>query len=80
MMDRRRYGVIEVSRINDRTYHLTIGGRMWSEVENPDGVGPSLDPETMASEPGSVPAWTGNSKIDRIVALASEAIRHANKG
>jgi hypothetical protein len=33
MKDRRRYGVIEVRRINDRTYHLTIGGRMWSEVE-----------------------------------------------
>ena len=32
-MDRRRYGVIEVHRINERTYHLTIGGRMWSEVE-----------------------------------------------
>jgi hypothetical protein len=48
--------------------------------DNPDGVGPSLDLETMASEPGSVPAWTGNSMIDRIVALTSEAIRHANKG
>jgi hypothetical protein len=32
-MDRRRYGVIEVRRINAETYHLTIGGRMWSEVE-----------------------------------------------
>jgi hypothetical protein len=32
-MDRRRYGVIEVGRINAETYHLTIGGRMWSEVE-----------------------------------------------
>jgi hypothetical protein len=31
--DRRRYGVIEVRRINAETYWLTIGGRMWSEVE-----------------------------------------------
>jgi hypothetical protein len=31
--DRRRYGVIEVRRINAETYHLTIGGVMWSEVE-----------------------------------------------
>jgi hypothetical protein len=33
MTDRRRYGVIEVHRINAETYHLTIGGEMWSEVE-----------------------------------------------
>lgn len=33
MTDRRRYGVIEVRRINSNTYHLTINGRMWSEVE-----------------------------------------------
>jgi hypothetical protein len=33
MTDKRRYGVIEVRRINAETYHLTIGGRMWSEVE-----------------------------------------------
>ena len=33
MTDRRRYGVIEVRRINAETYWLTIGGRMWSEVE-----------------------------------------------
>jgi hypothetical protein len=31
--DRRRYGVIEVRRVNAETYHLTIGGRLWSEVE-----------------------------------------------
>src|SRR5262249_2627633 len=31
--DRRRYGVIEVRQINDRTYHLTINGTLWSEVE-----------------------------------------------
>ena len=31
--DRRRYGIIEVHRINAETYHLTIGGQMWSEVE-----------------------------------------------
>jgi len=33
MTDRRRFGVIEVSRINSDTYHLTIGGTLWSEVE-----------------------------------------------
>jgi len=33
MPDRRRYGVIEVRRINAETYHLTIAGTMWSEVE-----------------------------------------------
>jgi hypothetical protein len=31
--DPRRYGVIEVRRINAETFHLTIGGQMWSEVE-----------------------------------------------
>jgi hypothetical protein len=33
MTDRRRYGVIEVRRINAETYHLTINGELWSEVE-----------------------------------------------
>jgi hypothetical protein len=33
MTDRRRYGVIEVRRLNANTYHLTINGEMWSEVE-----------------------------------------------
>jgi hypothetical protein len=33
MTDRRRYGVIEVRRINAETYHLVIDGQMWSEVE-----------------------------------------------
>ena len=33
MTDRRRYRVIEVRAINAETYHLTIGGVMWSEVE-----------------------------------------------
>ena len=33
MTDRRRYGVIEVRRINAETYHLTVDGEMWSEVE-----------------------------------------------
>jgi hypothetical protein len=33
MTDRRRYGVIEIRRVNAETYHLTIGGEMWSEVE-----------------------------------------------
>jgi hypothetical protein len=31
--DVRRYGVIEVHRINAATYHLIIGDEMWSEVE-----------------------------------------------
>jgi hypothetical protein len=33
MVDKRRYGVIEVRRLNAETYHLMIGGEMWSEVE-----------------------------------------------
>jgi hypothetical protein len=33
MADHRRYGVIEVRRVNAETYHLTIDGQMWSEVE-----------------------------------------------
>ena len=33
MTDRRRFGVIEVRRLNAETYHLTIGGVLWSEVE-----------------------------------------------
>ena len=33
MTDRRRYGVIEVRRLNANTYHLTINGEIWSEVE-----------------------------------------------
>ena len=33
MTDHRRYGVIEIRRINASTYHLTINGEMWSEVE-----------------------------------------------
>jgi hypothetical protein len=33
MTDRRRFGVIEVHRINSETYHLMINGQMWSEVE-----------------------------------------------
>jgi hypothetical protein len=33
MTDRRRYGVIEVRRLNAETYHLMIDGKMWSEVE-----------------------------------------------
>lgn len=33
MTDQRRYGVIEVQRINAETYHVTINGQMWSEVE-----------------------------------------------
>jgi hypothetical protein len=33
MADRRRYGVIEVEQVNGETYHLTINGELWSEVE-----------------------------------------------
>jgi len=33
MADIRRYGVIEVRRINAGVYHLLIGGQLWSEVE-----------------------------------------------
>jgi hypothetical protein len=33
MTDKRRFGVIEVRRINAETYHLTIAGRLWCEVE-----------------------------------------------
>ena len=33
MSDKRRYGVIEVRRVKADTYHLTIGGTLWSEVE-----------------------------------------------
>jgi hypothetical protein len=33
MTDRRRYGVIEVRRLNANTYHLTVDGDLWSEVE-----------------------------------------------
>ena len=51
----------------------------WRASLNPDGVGSSLAPETVTGGPSSVPAWTGDSKIDRIIALASEAIQHANE-
>ena len=33
MADKRRFGVIEVRRVNAQTYHLFIDGQMWSEVE-----------------------------------------------
>ncbi len=33
MTDHRRYGVIKVRRHNADTYHLTIDGELWSEVE-----------------------------------------------
>ena len=60
-------------------YDLNPDGS-WRRALNPDRVGPSLAPETVTGGPSSVPAWTGDSKIDRIIALASEAIQHANKG
>jgi hypothetical protein len=33
MADIRRYGVIEVRRIDTGVYHLLIAGQLWSEVE-----------------------------------------------
>jgi hypothetical protein len=33
MTDTRRYGVIEVRRVNAETYWLEINGQMWSEIE-----------------------------------------------
>ena len=33
MTDIRRYGVIETRRINAITYHLTINGELWCEIE-----------------------------------------------
>ena len=33
MTDRRRYGVIELHRFNNATYHLVIDGQVWSELE-----------------------------------------------
>jgi hypothetical protein len=33
MTDRRRFAVIECRRINAETYHLTISGELWSEIE-----------------------------------------------
>jgi hypothetical protein len=33
MVDKRRYGVIEVRQINAETFWLEINGQMWSEVE-----------------------------------------------
>jgi len=32
-LDKRRYGVIEVRRVDDETYWLEIAGQMWAEVE-----------------------------------------------
>ena len=48
---------------------------------NVDPVGPSLQPETWPGGPSSAPVQTlgPNSKIDRIVALASEAIRYVDQ-
>jgi hypothetical protein len=33
MTDKRRYGVIELHQVNAETYHLKIGGELWSEVQ-----------------------------------------------
>ena len=32
-MDKRRFGLIEVRQVNERTYFLEINGRLWAEVE-----------------------------------------------
>ena len=51
MTDKRRYGVIEVRRLNAETYHLTINGVMWSEVEGADrgSAGASKTPPATVS-------------------------------
>ena len=48
---------------------------------NVDPVGPNLQSETWSSGPSSVVVQTldPNSKIDRIVALASDAIRYVDQ-
>ena len=33
MTDKRRFGLIEVRQVNERTYFLEINGRLWAEVE-----------------------------------------------
>jgi hypothetical protein len=50
----------------------------WRVSLDPDRVGPSIEIGT--SDPDPVPSWTGNSKLDRIITLASEVIRHVDKG
>jgi hypothetical protein len=54
-----------------------IQGPLYSRV-----AGPDLQPKTWSSGPSSdvVQTLDPDSKIDRISALASESIRHANKG
>jgi hypothetical protein len=51
----------------------------WRRALDPDGVGPNLDPETVMSGPGSVPAWTGNEKVDSHLATIGEAIQHVDQ-
>jgi hypothetical protein len=63
----------------DKPFFLNPDGS-WRAAINPDGVGPNIDPEIGTNGPKAVPAWTGDSKIDRIITLASEAIQHANEG
>ena len=74
----------------DRKWFLGGGGQGKPYFLNPDGswraalglyvrvAGSGLQPETWSSGPSSDAVQTLNP--DSIVALASEAIRHANKG
>jgi hypothetical protein len=78
----------------DRKWFLGGGGQGKPYFLNPDGswraalglysrvAGPSLQPETWSSGPSSdvVQTLDPDSRVDRFITLASEAIRHANKG
>jgi hypothetical protein len=78
----------------ERKWLVGGGGQGKPYFLNPDGswraalglylrvAGPSLQPETWSSGPGSdvVQTLDPDSTVDRIITLASEAIRHANKG
>jgi hypothetical protein len=64
-----------------KPYYLNPDG-CWRAALGPaflsDSVGPDVQSETRSSGPSSDAVQTLNP--DSIVALASEAIRHANKG
>jgi hypothetical protein len=78
----------------DRKWFLGGGGQGKPYFLNPDGswraalglyvrvAGSGLQPETWSSGPSSdvVQTLDPDSRVDRIITLASEAIRHANEG
>ena len=78
----------------DSKWFVGGGGQGKPYFLNPDGswraalglylrvAGPSLQPETWSNGPGSdvVQTLDPDSRVDRIITLASEAIRHANEG